>query len=215
MIEEYDMQAYSEANSSYIRICTDSRTSSAIKDIAAQLGGSVTFMAKPYTDVTGSGCHIHLNLTQESIELSSEIREPTPLGYPSNAFLGSTPIRSSSKLSFSSLTSKNGETCNEILLQFIAGLTRYLPDVMPFLAPNVNSYKRYQPQSWGPTTLAWSIDNRTAGIRVVGCGTKSLRLECRLPGADCNAYLALAAVLAWYVNRGDERSMLCLLGRAC
>jgi len=209
------MQAYSEANSSYIRICTDSRTSSAIKDIAAQLGGSVTFMAKPYTDVTGSGCHIHLNLTQESIELSSEIREPTPLGYPSNAFLGSTPIRSSSKLSFSSLTSKNGETCNEILLQFIAGLTRYLPDVMPFLAPNVNSYKRYQPQSWGPTTLAWSIDNRTAGIRVVGCGTKSLRLECRLPGADCNAYLALAAVLAWYVNRGDERSMLCLLGRAC
>ena len=66
---------------------------------------------------------------------------------------------------------------------------------MPFYAPTVNSYKRYQHGSWAPTTLAWSQDNRTAGFRVVGSGS-SLRIECRIPGADCNPYLALAAALA-------------------
>jgi glutamine synthetase len=59
----------------------------------------------------------------------------------------------------------------------------------------VNSYKRYQSASWAPTRLAWSYDNRTAGFRVVGAGP-SLRIECRLPGADCNPYLAFAASIA-------------------
>ena len=63
------------------------------------------------------------------------------------------------------------------------------------LAPTVNSYKRYQSRSWAPTRIAWSHDNRTAGFRVVGSG-KSLRIECRLPGADCNPYLVYAAALA-------------------
>jgi glutamine synthetase len=66
---------------------------------------------------------------------------------------------------------------------------------MVFYAPTVNSYKRYQDASWAPTRLAWSLDNRTAGFRVVGQGP-SLRIECRLPGADCNPYLAFAAALA-------------------
>jgi glutamine synthetase len=66
---------------------------------------------------------------------------------------------------------------------------------MPFYAPTVNSYKRYRSGSWAPTTLAWSHDNRTAGFRVVGEG-QSLRIECRIPGADCNPYLTLAAALA-------------------
>ena len=66
---------------------------------------------------------------------------------------------------------------------------------MPFYAPTVNSYKRYVDGSWAPTRLAWSYDNRTAGFRVVGKG-KSLRIECRIPGADCNPYLAFAASLA-------------------
>lgn len=56
---------------------------------------------------------------------------------------------------------------------------------MPFYAPTVNSYKRFQTSSWAPTRLAWSYDNRTAGFRVVGEG-KSLRIECRIPGADIN-----------------------------
>jgi glutamine synthetase len=66
---------------------------------------------------------------------------------------------------------------------------------MVFLAPTVNSYKRYVDGSWAPTRIAWSYDNRTAGVRVVGSG-QSLRIECRIPGADCNPYLALAASLA-------------------
>jgi glutamine synthetase len=64
-----------------------------------------------------------------------------------------------------------------------------------FYAPTVNSYKRYVDASWAPTRLAWSNDNRTAGFRVVGQDA-STRIECRIPGADCNPYLALAASLA-------------------
>jgi glutamine synthetase len=66
---------------------------------------------------------------------------------------------------------------------------------MVFYAPTVNSYKRYEDLSWAPTRLAWSHDNRTAGFRVVGHG-ESLRIECRIPGADVNPYLAFAASLA-------------------
>jgi glutamine synthetase len=66
---------------------------------------------------------------------------------------------------------------------------------MVFFAPTINSYKRYVDASWAPTRIAWSVDNRTAGFRVVGSGD-SMRVECRIPGADCNPYLALAALLA-------------------
>jgi glutamine synthetase len=62
-------------------------------------------------------------------------------------------------------------------------------------APNVNSYKRFRAGSFAPTGIAWSYDNRTAGFRVVGRG-RGLRIECRMPGADANPYLAMAATLA-------------------
>ena len=78
---------------------------------------------------------------------------------------------------------------------FLAGWLAYAPDFMVCYAPTVNSYKRYVDGSWAPTRLAWSRDNRTAGFRVVGSGS-SLRIECRIPGADCNPYLAYAATLA-------------------
>jgi glutamine synthetase len=78
---------------------------------------------------------------------------------------------------------------------FLGGWLAHVPDVMPFYAPTVNSYKRFVDASWAPTRLAWSYDNRTAGFRVVGEGP-SLRIECRIPGADANPYLALAASLA-------------------
>ena len=71
----------------------------------------------------------------------------------------------------------------------------HVHDMMAFYAPTVNSYKRYQSGSWAPTRIAWSHDNRTAGFRVVGTG-ESLRIECRIPGADCNPYLVYAAALA-------------------
>lgn len=89
----------------------------------------------------------------------------------------------------------NGIACSDEFRWFLGGWIRHAPDAMAFYAPTVNSYKRYQAASWAPTRLAWSYDNRTAGFRVVGAG-KSLRIECRIPGADCNPYLALAASLA-------------------
>jgi glutamine synthetase len=84
---------------------------------------------------------------------------------------------------------------SEAFRHFLGGWLAHVPDVMVFYAPTVNSYKRYVDASWAPTRLAWSHDNRTAGFRVVGEG-QGLRIECRIPGADCNAYLALAASLA-------------------
>lgn len=84
---------------------------------------------------------------------------------------------------------------SDVFRWFLGGCIKYTPDVMVFYAPTINSYKRYVDGSWAPTRLAWSYDNRTAGYRVVGHG-KSLRIECRIPGADCNPYLAFAALLA-------------------
>jgi glutamine synthetase len=78
---------------------------------------------------------------------------------------------------------------------FLGGWIKHVPELMVFYAPTINSYKRYVDASWAPTRLAWSYDNRTAGFRVVGDGN-SMRIECRIAGADANPYLALAASLA-------------------
>ncbi len=85
--------------------------------------------------------------------------------------------------------------CSDVFRWFLGGWIAHTPEVMVFYAPTVNSYKRFVDASWAPTRLAWSYDNRTAGFRVVG-GGPSLRIECRIPGADCNPYLAFAASLA-------------------
>ncbi len=128
-----------------------------LKELADQLGISVTFMAKPFEGQAGSSCHIHLSLWKGR----------------RSAFAGET----------------------DLFRWFLGGWIRHAPAFMVFYAPTVNSYKRYEDLSWAPTRLAWSRDNRTAGFRVVGHGP-SLRIECRIPGADANPYLALAASLA-------------------
>jgi glutamine synthetase len=87
---------------------------------------------------------------------------------------------------------------------FLGGWLAHVPEVMVFYAPTVNAYKRYVDASWAPTRLAWSNDNRTAGFRVVGTGS-STRIECRIPGADCNPYLALAASLACGLEGLEKR----------
>ncbi len=84
---------------------------------------------------------------------------------------------------------------SDIFKWFLGGWIKNVASIMPFYAPTINSYKRYVDGSWAPTRLAWSYDNRTAGFRVVG-KEESLRIECRIPGADCNPYLAFAASLA-------------------
>ena len=80
--------------------------------------------------------------------------------------------------------------------QYVAGLLKYAPDCTLLMAPYVNSYKRFVPGTFAPTKAAWSVDNRTAGFRLVGEGTKGVRIECRIPGSDMNPYLACAAQLA-------------------
>ncbi|MCW5553676.1 MAG: glutamine synthetase [Verrucomicrobiae bacterium] len=79
--------------------------------------------------------------------------------------------------------------------QFLGGLLKYSPELCLFFAPTINSYKRYQPGSWAPTRMAWAVDNRTVGYRVVGHGP-GFRIENRMPGADANPYLAFAAMIA-------------------
>ena len=78
---------------------------------------------------------------------------------------------------------------------FVAGVLATLREFTLLYAPNVNSYKRYQPGSFAPTAIAWGEDNRTCALRVVGHGP-SLRVENRVPGGDVNPYLALAGMLA-------------------
>ena len=85
--------------------------------------------------------------------------------------------------------------CSDLFRWFLGGWIAHVPEFMPFYAPTVNSYKRFRSGSWAPTRLAWSYDNRTASFRVVGKG-QSLRIECRIPGADANPYLSFAAALA-------------------
>ena len=136
-----------------------------LRELADQLGISVTFMAKFAPDRAGSSCHIHFSLWKDG----------------RNAFDGDEqlgPVR-----------------CSPLFRHFLGGWIAHVPDVMPFYAPTINSYKRFVDSSWAPTRLAWSYDNRTGGFRVVGSG-ESLRIECRIPGADANPYLALAASLA-------------------
>jgi glutamine synthetase len=83
----------------------------------------------------------------------------------------------------------------ETLGHYLAGQIAFASELAIFLAPNVNSYKRYAAGTWAPTTLAWGEDNRTCGFRIVGHGQR-LRPETRIPGADANPYLAFAALLA-------------------
>lgn len=135
-----------------------------LKEVADQMGLSVTFMAKVDTEQAGSSCHIHLSLW-----------DGTENAFAGDMALG--PVMGS-----------------DIFRWFLGGWLHHLPEMMVFYAPTVNSYKRYQAGSWAPTRIAWSYDNRTAGFRVVG-RDQSLRIESRVPGADCNPYLAYAAAL--------------------
>ena len=139
------------------------------KEIAAQQGKAITFMAK-YDEREGNSCHIHLSLRGE--DGSTVFWGPsTDSGH--GAGEGRTPLYDS----------------------FIAGLLATMADFSLLYAPNINSYKRFVPGSFAPTTIAWGLDNRTCAIRLVGQGP-SARLENRIPGGDVNPYLALAAMLA-------------------
>ena len=88
---------------------------------------------------------------------------------------------------------------------YLGGLLKYASDITVFMAPYVNSYKRFQKGSFAPTRKVWSVDNRTAAFRLCGDGTPAVRVECRVPGADVNPYLAIAAMLAAGLAGIEER----------
>ena len=127
------------------------------KEIAAQEGMAITFMAK-FDQREGSSCHVHLSLA-------------APDG--SNVFA----------------------TNQALFDQFLAGQLACLRELTLLFAPQVNSYKRYVPGMFAPTAVAWGRDNRTCSMRVIGHGS-GLHIENRLPGADVNPYLAVAAMIA-------------------
>jgi glutamine synthetase len=83
----------------------------------------------------------------------------------------------------------------DVFRHYLGGLRARIRELALFVAPSVNSYKRYATESWAPTSISWGRDNRTCGFRIVGHG-QSRRVECRIPGADVNPYLGYAALLA-------------------
>ncbi|MEC3861163.1 glutamine synthetase family protein [Mesobacterium sp. TK19101] len=83
-----------------------------------------------------------------------------------------------------------------LMKSYMAGLLKYAPDITYFLAPYINSYKRFQKGTFAPTRITWSVDNRTAGFRLCGESSRAVRVECRIGGSDINPYLAMAAMLA-------------------
>jgi glutamine synthetase len=134
------------------------------KEIAAQEGVSLTFMAK-YNEREGNSCHIHLSLRSTDEPGTSVMAGDGPGGM------------------------------SPVMQHFLAGQLAALRDFALLYAPNINSYKRFQPGSFAPTAVAWGHDNRTCSLRVVGHG-RSLRFENRLPGGDVNPYLAVAGLVA-------------------
>jgi len=90
---------------------------------------------------------------------------------------------------------------SELFLGHIGGLQKYIPETLPLFAPNVNSFRRFLPDTSAPVNVEWGADNRTVGLRVPESDPQNMRVENRLPGADANPYLALAAsLLCGYVG---------------
>jgi glutamine synthetase len=137
-----------------------------VKEIAHLKGKAVTFMAKWDYGLAGSSSHVHASLWDKAGKKSLFFDPKAEFGM-------SNPMR-----------------------QFLAGQLKYAREITWFLAPYINSYKRFQVATFAPTKAIWSRDNRTAGFRLVGEGSKSIRTECRIGGADLNPYLAFAALLA-------------------
>jgi glutamine synthetase len=137
------------------------------KEIAAQEGMAITFMAK-FNELEGNSCHIHLSLAGED---GSALFDEQP----------------------------------DVFDRFVAGQLAALRELTLLFAPNINSYKRFAEGSFAPTAVAWGRDNRTCAMRVVGHGP-ARRVENRMPGADVNPYLALAAMIAAGLD-GIDRSL--------
>lgn len=139
---------------------------SGVKEIASRHEIIASFMAKWSNDFPGCSGHIHQSLWDENEE--------------QNLFYDAS----------------RAHNISELLEHYIAGQLYCLPHILPMYAPTVNSYKRYVAGSWASTSVSWGIDNRTTALRVIPSGSTAARLETRVPGADANPYLSMAASLA-------------------
>ena len=137
----------------------------AIKDMAQSMDLSASFLAKWHPEMAGSSSHIHLSLWDAT----------------------------ASEPSFLDRAAAHGMSA--LMRAFVAGLIAHGPDTTLFYCPYVNSYKRFLPGSFAPTALVWSVDNRSAALRVCSPGGRGIRVEQRIGGADLNPYVALAAML--------------------
>jgi glutamine synthetase len=137
-----------------------------IKEIAYRFGILPTFMAKVSDNLPGCSGHVHQSLWDKK----------------------------GTKNLFHDDKDKNN--MSPLMKQYIAGQLHCLPHILPMVAPTINSYKRLVEGAWAPTTVTWSVDNRTVALRALPGGSKSSRLETRVVGSDTNPYLAMAACLA-------------------
>ena len=136
------------------------------KEIAYLNGWGITFMAKPDHTWTGSSGHLHMSIWNEdgSRSLTHDPASKRPYGM------------------------------SDTFARFVAGMMAFSRELAIFIAPNINSYKRYASLSWAPVNIVWGRDNRTTGFRLVGHGP-GLHVEDRFPGGDMNAYLTYAAMI--------------------
>ncbi len=145
------------------------------REIASQEGKAISFMSKYNYRLAGNSSHIHNSLWSAD---------------------GKTPLFFDRKADW---------TLSTLGQQWAAGQLKYASEYTCLLAPYINSYKRFQAGSWAPTRIIWSRDNRTAGFRLCGEGTKGIRMECRIGGADLNPYLAFSALIAAGLAGIDEK----------
>jgi len=136
------------------------------KEIAARFGILPSFMAKWSSRLPGCSGHVHQSLWDRSGERNL-------FHAPEGAHEMSVTYR-----------------------QYLAGLLRALPEILPLFAPTVNSYKRLVDGFWAPTKPCWGVDNRTVAFRHIQSGAKATRLEARVPGSDANPYLTISGCLA-------------------
>jgi glutamine synthetase len=148
------------------------------KEIAWALGKSITFMAK--WDYAGAGNSSHIHQSLWTADGKSSL-----------------------------FHDKKGEHgMSDLMKHYLAGQLQHSGEITYFLAPYINSYKRFMAGTFAPTRAIWSFDNRTAGFRLCGADTKAIRVECRVGGADLNPYLAFAALLIAGLDGVDKKLKL-------
>ena len=148
-----------------------------VRQVALKHGVYATFMAKPMENQPGSAMHLHVSLVDAK-------KGGNLFGVESEDRMGGN---------------------SEMFKNFVGGLQKYLGEVTPLFAPNVNSFRRMRPDFSAPINLQWGYDNRSCGLRVPISRPENRRIENRLPGADANPYLAIAAVLVCgYIGIRDK-----------